>query len=166
MIANEKSSKTLAQANGISLNLKMPMLNTKQSKAIENDVWGGSQNQALCVERHRANATTPYQAYIMIYGNNAENGSIGQNIGQVIDLVEGKQEELSYGGNWTIVEFTATDEILSYNSIIDQNGLKAVVVFWGDGTVNRYTPAQNSSSVTISHTYSMEGTYTIRYFVY
>ena len=166
MIANEKSSKTLAQANGISLNLKMPMLNTKQSKAIESDVWNGGQNEAVCVERYRANATKPYQAYIMIYGNNAENGSIGQNIGQVIDLVEGKQSELSYGANWTIASFTASSGSMAYSKSVQKTGLKAVVVFWGDGTTERYTPAQNSSSVSISHTYLTEGTYTIRYFVY
>lgn len=112
MFANSSSQKTLVQANGISINLKMPLLNTPQSESIEDDVWSGSQNQAICVERFRTTATEPYKsysAYIMILGNNSESGSIGQNIGQTVDFVEGKQEELIYGDNWSEEEFTASE---------------------------------------------------------
>ena len=165
MIANEPSSKTLAQANGISLQLKMPLLNTTQSKAIESDVWSGSQNQAVCVERIRHIAgeheTTIENAYIMIYGNNAENGSIGQNIGQVVDFVEGKQQQLKYGNKWSNTSFTAVTGTMSTTQELPTH-TSNIVVFWGDGTTNRY----GKTDTTATHTYSQVGAYTIRFFVY
>lgn len=156
MVANEPSQKTFIQANGLSLNLSMPLLQTTQSKDIEADVWGGSQNQAICVERYRANAKTPYSCYIMTYGNNAETGGVGQNIGQVLDLVEGKQDVLNYGAGWETTTFTGTRRTLS----MEANKVK--VVFWGDGTSQHI-----SKNVTlIMHTYKVSGTYTIRVFSY
>lgn len=164
MIANEPSSKTLAQANGISLQLKMPLLNTEQSKAIESDVWSGTQNEAVCVERvrHAPNNTTIYNAYIMIYGNNAENGSIGQNIGQVVDFVEGKQNELIYGTKWSTFDFTATNEEMTFTGAISITGLKRVIVFWGDGKSETITPIRGN--VNLLHTYTQVGAYKIRIF--
>lgn len=167
MLANEPSSKTLAQANGISLQLKMPLLNTTQSKAIETDVWSGTQNEAICVERvrHLANNTTIYNAYIMIYGNNAENGSIGQNIGQVVDFVEGKQNELTYSTGWASDSITLTGSALGYGFAVTKTGAKACVIFWGDGKTSHITATQ-SGVMSANHTYSHAGTYTIRYFIY
>lgn len=165
MIANEPSQKTLVQANGISLKLEMPLLNSTQSKEIEEDVWSGSQNQAVCVERYRANAKTPYHAYIMIYGNNAETGSIGQNIGQSLDLVEGKQNELSYGTGWGSDSITLTGSALGYGFVLTRTGAKACVIFWGDGKTSHIAATQ-SGVMSANHTYSHAGTYTIRYFVY
>ena len=170
MIANEKSSKTLAQANSISLNLQMPLLKTFQSKAIEADVWAGGQNDAVCVERIRYgenNAMLSYSAYIMIYGNNSETGNIGQNIGQTIDLVEGKPSELKYGNNWTISTFTAVSGAMTKTlTLPSPSGLKAVVIFWGDGTSTRVDMTADNPPASLPHKYSKAGTYTIRYFVY
>ena len=164
MIANEPSSKTLAQANGISLQLKMPLLNTEQSKAIESDVWSGTQNEAVCVERvrHTPNNTTIYNAYIMIYGSNAENGGIGQNIGQVVDFVEGKQNELIYGTKWSTFDFTATNEQMTFAGAISITGLKRVIVFWGDGKSESITATRGN--VNLLHTYAQVGVYKIRIF--
>lgn len=166
MFANGKSSATVAQANGISLQLKMPLLNTTQSKAIENDVWSGSQNQAICVERVRTlqNNERVYNAYIMTYGNNAENGAVGQNVGQVVDFVEGKQDILTYGGNWRTQEFTASVGDMSFVGGVSISGIKVVVVFWGDGTSERIEAERGYAD--LSHTYTKVGDYIIRYYVY
>lgn len=166
MVANEKSSKTLIQANGISLNLKLPLLNTDQSKAIEEDVWSGGQNEAICVERvrHLPNDASLYKAYIMIYGNNAENGNVGQNIGQVVDLAEGKQDCLTYGEKWTITSFTGTEVQVSNlglpASVLTKDN---IIIFWGDGKVVKTNKTSVSS---VGHIYSESGTYTIRIYSY
>ena len=165
MIANEPSSKTLAQANGISLKLEMPLLNTTQSEEIEEDVWSGSQNEAVCVERYRAGAKTPYHAYIMIYGNNAETGAVGQNIGQSIDLVEGKQNELTYGNGWDDTTFTAQVGALTKTLSLPSSAKNAVVIFWGDGTTSHIDTSGQNPPTTAEHTYAV-GTYIIRYFGY
>lgn len=165
MLANQPSQKTLVQANGISLKLEMPLLNSTQSKDIEEDVWSGSQNQAVCVERYRENAKTKYHAYIMIYGNNAETGSIGQNIGQSLDLLEGKQSELSYGTGWASDSITLSGSALGYGFSVTKTGAKACVIFWGDGKTS-HVEATQSGVMSSNHTYSHAGTYTIRYFIY
>lgn len=162
MVANEKSQKTFIQANGISVSLKMPLLSTAQSKNIEDDVYQGTQNRAICVERYRANAKTPYSCYIMIYGNNSETGGVGQNIGQSLDLVEGKQDVLDYtimetGKEWRSEEFTGTSKTLALPTTPN-----ASVVFWGDGKAD-HCRADVSH---IGHTYSVNKTYTIRIFSY
>lgn len=156
MVANEKSQKSFIQANGISLNLSMPLLETAQSKKIEQDVWGGGQNQAICVERHRKNALSPYSCYIMVYGNNAETGGAGQNVGQVLDFVEGKQDVLSYGTGWAIQTFTGTSKTLA----LTPN--KTNVVFWGDGASEHL----DKDTPTATHDYGVSGTYKIRIFSY
>lgn len=166
MVANESSQKTLIQANGISINLKMPLLNTTQSEAIESDVWGGKQNEAICVERFRVTKTNPYKAYhayIMIYGNNSESGSLGQNIGQGVDFVEGKQSELSYSSNWGNTTFNAVTGTMSKTLNIP-TGKKLMVVFWGDEKTERVDVVGEIPPTTVSHTYTAEGSYTIRYF--
>lgn len=170
MVANEPSQKTYAQANGLSLNLKMPLLSTTQSKLFEADVWGGTQNKAICVERHRAGANTQYYAYIMTHGNNAENGNVGQNVGQVIDLVEGKEDLLSYGTGWNVLSFTANSSNDKQVNIGDYHlsglqGKKVAVIWWGDGTYARYTG--NAGFIdNITKTYAHNGKYTIRMFSY
>lgn len=166
MVANERSQKTLIQANGISINLQMPLLNTIQSQAIENDVLNGTQNEAVCVERVRpgANNTQIYNAYIMIYGNNSESGEIGQNVGQVVDLVEGKQEELTYGTGWGNTTFdvstNSTEETLTLPQYTN-----AVVIFWGDGTIQKVKKNATTPQTTATHTYNA-GSYIVRYFSY
>lgn len=157
MQANEPSQKTFIQANGISINLSLPMLNTAQSKAFEQDVWSGTQNQAVCVERYRANANSPYSCYIMVYGNNSESGGVGQNIGQVVDFVEGKQDVLNYGTGWSIQTFTGTSKTLTLPTTT-----KANVVYWGDGTSEHLA----KTTTTKTHTYAENKTYTIRIFSY
>lgn len=168
MFANSSSQKTLIQANGISINLKMPLLNTEQSKKIEDDVWSGTQNQAVCLEkiRYGENKTiSSYNAYIMIYGDNSESGAIGQNIGQVVDLIEGKQDVLIYGEKWTTETITLiNNELTKVLNLPNVNN--AVVVFWGDGTVNRIDMSIEQKPTTVSHSYNAEKTYTIRYFSY
>ena len=163
MVANEKSSKTLAQANGISLNLAMPLIDEEESKNIEDDVYNGTQNQAICVERYRANAKKPYNCYIMIYGNNNESGSIGQNVGQTVDFIEGKQSELNYGENWVELEATVTSENLTY-SLTPPSDVNDIVIFWGDTTSQHSQITEQID--TINHTYTKVGTFKIRYFKY
>lgn len=165
MVANEKSSKTLAQANGISLNLAMPLIDEEASKNIEDDVYNGTQNQAICVERYRANAKNPYNCYIMIYGNNNESGSIGQNVGQTVDFVEGKQSELNYGENWVELEATVTSEDLTY-SFTPPSDTNDLVIFWGDTTSQHSQIPLTNPRTPITHTYTKAGTYKIRYFKY
>ena len=161
MYAKQKSQQTLVQANGISLNLKLPLLNTTQSKKIEDDVWAGTQNQAVCVERYRDGSNTKYHAYIMIYGNNSESGSLGQNIGQGVDFVEGKPSELTYGTGWGFVPVEGSSKTFTLPNVNN-----AVVIFWGDGQVERKDMTVTPKPTSAEHTYSQSGEYTIRYFSY
>ena len=163
MIANEKSSKTLTQANGISLNLTMPLIDTNQSKEIEDDVYNGTQNQAICVERYRANAKNPYNCYIMIYGNNSETGAIGQNVGQTVDFVEGKADELNYSDLWNTTK-VVIDNNLTYDLTLVPTS-KTIVVFWGDGESSKVN-SNYGETETISHNYKKQGNYTIRQYCY
>lgn len=163
MLANKQNQKTIVQANGLSLNLKMPLLDTAQSKLNENDVWNGTQNEAICVERHRPNAIKPYDAYIMIYGNNNETGSMGQNVGQVIDLVEGQQKLLTYGANWSQLTITTTAENQVYTLSLPNTNY--CVIFWGDNETDHIDTA-NRMIYEKTHTYGEVGTYTIRVYSY
>lgn len=153
MVANEPSSKTLAQSNGISITLKKPLLQSKMSQDIENDLYAGTMNKAYCLQRVRGNKK---YNYIVIIGNNTENGALAQNIGQSVDFVEGKQGELTYDANWTVEEFTATDQ--NKMELISLVAQRTYVVFWGDGTSEEV-----SKTTSATHTYEKNGTYTIRY---
>ena len=163
MVANEKSSKTLVQANGISLNLVMPLIDEDESLEIEDDVYNGTQNQAICVERYRASAKNPYNCYIMIYGNNSETGAIGQNVGQTVDFVEGKADELNYSDLWNTTK-VVIDNNLIYNLTLVPTS-KTIVVFWGDGESSKVN-SNYGEIETISHNYKKQGNYTIRQYCY
>ena len=163
MFANEKNSKTLIQSNGVSLHLTMPLLNSNQSLAIEDDVYNGEMNKAVCVERYRANAIKPYNAYIMIYGNNDESGEIGRNVGQSIDFVEGKADELNYSDLWSSTQ-AVVDNNLIYNLTLIPTS-KTIVVFWGDGESSKVN-SNYGEIETISHNYKKQGNYTIRQYCY
>ena len=169
MMANEKSQKSVMQANGISIHLEMPLLTSNQSRHIEKDVYSGGQNEAVCVQRRRRNNDTPIEDnYIMTYGNNSESGGLGQNIGQVVDFVEGKPDNLIYGINWTNQTITTQNENESYSLTFSTpivEGGSNVVVFWGDGQ-SKSQKLSTSSTTTLSHTYDKIGTYTIRIFKY
>ena len=163
MVANEKSSKTLVQANGISLNLAMPLIDEDESLEIEDDVYNGTQNQAICVERYRANAKNPYNCYIMIYGNNSETGAIGQNVGQTVDFVEGKADELNYSDLWNATK-AVIDNNLTYDLTLVPTS-KTIVVFWGDGESSKVN-SNYGEIETISHNYKKQGNYTVRQYCY
>ena len=172
MFAKEKSSKTAIQANSISIQLKMPLLDTNESKNIEEDVWDGGQNEAICLERYRIDESGDekfYHAYIMVLGNNSETGTLGQNIGQVVDFVEGKRKLLKYNstntrgwGNKNITvsqqgtqNFASTD----FNGIGNQN-TNTWIAFWSNGKVTK-TTTLNSGSASFE-----AGTYTAKVFYY
>ena len=175
MVANVKSTQTLVQANGISLMLKMPLLNTDESQNIEEDIWGGSQNEAVCVEKYRIGENgqqTSYHAYIMIYGDNSETGQIGQNIGQTINLVEGKRKQLTYNtttnkgwGTKTQVvtqQQAGTEILIDYSSVLPIGSTANTwIAFWSDGIVDKATTIERPS-----HTFNRAGTYTAKVYWY
>ena len=164
MVANTKSSKSLAQSNGISIHLEMPLLNTTESKNIEEDVWSGGQNEAVCVERIRG---TNYHAYIMIIGDNSETGEIGQNIGQTINFVEGKQNKLNYTAStskgWGTKTITVQEAGIGVFTDLSDIGSNANtwVAFWDEGQVQKQYTNHNESV-----TFSVAGTHTARVYYY
>lgn len=172
MVANVKSTQTLVQANGISLMLKMPLLNTDESQNIEEDIWGGSQNEAVCVEKYRIGENgqqTSYHAYIMIYGDNSETGQIGQNIGQTINLVEGKRKQLKYNATtskgWGTLTLNVGSIEIEEPITIDCSSIgtnaNTWILFWEDGSVEKTT-----SQETLTKTFTASGIYTAKVYWY
>lgn len=167
MVANKQTTKTYAQSNGLSLQLSTPLIKGKKSELIEDDVWEGGQNRAICVERFndRRGTKGKSNAYIMILGNNSESGTIGQNVGQIFNLVEGKRELLEYRetDGWHEIEVVvenAGNQSVLFPAIATLPGQTAYrVIFWQDGTFEK-----NTSSTAISHYFAEPGTYIIRCF--
>ena len=149
MVANEKSTKTLAQANGLSVTFKKPLLQSKMSLELEDDLYNGGMNKAYCFQRVRGDKK---RNYIVIIGNNVESGALAQNIGQTIDLVEGKQNELEYGDEWTI------EQVSGASAEITLDKASTYVVFWGDGASEEISVSEKAT-----HTYATDGSHTIRY---
>lgn len=147
IFSNDSTTKQLTMANGISLGLTLPLLNTEQGLNIEQDILTGGNNQAQLVQYKRGDVT---KNYIMIFGENSEALNIGKNIGLIVTLAEGRTDALAYSASWTI-----TSETLSTKTLwLD----KGDVVFWGDGS-SSYNFDDLDKQVT--HTYSASGTYKI-----
>lgn len=165
MIANEKSTKSLAQSNGLSLTIEMPLLTSEQAQKIEEDLWNGTMNKAYCIERLKGTATgNTNGAYIMILGEAQETGSVGQNIGYKVSFVEGKADNLVYDNNWVEIDATTTTPNEEYTLDFTQAMLdKRITIFWGDGQNDSLKALQSVPH--FWHTYTQAGNYKIRVFI-
>ena len=153
--AGGKSTKTVIQNNGLSIDLNAPLLDTTQSGVIEDDVLDGGNNIAQCVQYVRG---TKVRNYIMVFGNTTENLEMAKNIGANVSLVEGKQDILSYNEHWRTysVAVNAGQTITIGTAVSEFDG----VAFFGDGT------SGTSTTGIFEHTYENAGTYIVRVFDY
>ena len=151
--AGGKSTKTVIQNNGLSIDLNAPLLDTTQSGVIEDDVLDGGNNVAQCVQYVRG---TKVRNYIMVFGNTTENLEMAKNIGANVSLVEGKQDILSYNEHWQTYSVTvgAGQTVTIGTAVSEFKG----VAFFGDGT------SGTSTTGTFEHTYENAGTYIVRVF--
>lgn len=157
MFAQDSASKTIIQSNGLSFKISIPFIDTDENKKIEKDILEGSMNKAQLFEYTRGMV---YKAYIMVLGNDGMSLAPSKNIGIDFDLVEGKQDLLSYGEGWNVVVEETQDKDITIQLGLDTP--KTIVAFWGDGTS---TTTINETEY-ITHTYLEDGEYTIRYFIY
>lgn len=150
MFGNDTSTKQLTMANGISIGLNLPLLNTVQGLNLEQDILAGRNNIAQLVQYKRG---AIINNYIMVFGDNTESLSIGKNIGVSVNLAEGRPDALVYGSNWTKTNVTVSAEEAKTVQVQPTG-----VVFWGDGESEI-----NNSTIQVSktHTYTNAGTYTI-----
>lgn len=151
--AGGKSTKTVIQNNGLSIDINAPLLDTTQSGVIEDDVLDGGNNIAQCVQYVRG---TKVRNYIMVFGNTTENLEMAKNIGANVSLVEGKQDILSYNEHWQTYSVTvgAGQTVTIGTAVSEFKG----VAFFGDGT------SGTSTTGTFEHTYKNAGTYLVRVF--
>ena len=151
--AGGKSTKTVIQNNGLSIDLNAPLLDTTQSGVIEDDVLDGGNNVAQCVQYVRG---TKVRNYIMVFGNTTENLEMAKNIGANVSLVEGKRDILSYNEHWQTYSVTvgAGQTVTIGTAVSEFKG----VAFFGDGT------SGTSTTGTFEHTYENAGTYIVRVF--
>ena len=149
----DKSSKTIMQINGLSVDIVMPALNNNEfSNLIMRDVLDGG-NYALNVK-----IETPVFTKIFIgtLGNTQASLDIATNVGYNLSIVEAKENILDYDKNmWVIVK----DHTINPGYIYHAYG-HPVTVYWGDGSVEElvdgthyhdYTDGKKSHVVRLFH---------------
>lgn len=150
--AGDKSTKTIMQMNGLSVDIVMPALsNNDLSAIIMQDILSGG-NYALNVQIETPLAST---RFIGTFGDNVASLDVATNVGYNVSIVEGVENLLDYGYNgskWH--EFKAKMD-KAYVSAGNEN----VIVYWGDG-MSEVVEAKHK----ISHLYDSKKTRTIRAF--
>lgn len=136
MFESKSASRSVTQSNGVSLSVIMPFFDTPVCKAIERDILQGSMNEAHYVEYGRTDGIKAY--YIMSFGNDTLSLEPAKNMGLTFDLVQGKEEDLKYGNQWSMHEIVKGDY-----SVTKNEGDTKVVVFWGDGTIQEIDSITN-----------------------
>ena len=137
--ANSKISKGIALVGGKSIDMVIPVLQTKTSQVIMEDILDDTQlNRAVNIR-----VVTPLKSieFIGILGNTALNMDAGLNAGYNVSVIQGIENSLVYDSNWTVTtESTAT---------VTKNLTAPGTVYWGDGLSNNLETAG-----TIQHTYT------------
>lgn len=141
------SSKTIIQANGLSIDLVVPALKSSNfSQLVMKDLLNGS-NYALNVK-----IETPIDNKIFIgtFGNTQGSLDIATNIGYNVSIVEAKENILQYDDKWQILKVQ--------NNICEVTLEKNSVVYWGDKTI------EELDAGTHSHQYNDNKTHIVRIF--
>lgn len=128
--AKDKEAKVYMLMGGKSIDVTMPVLNTKFSKFIYEDIIGHSNNRPVAVVLQSPLGDT---AFVGILGNSTITGDIGKNMGYNFAVVQGVEYLLSYDSKWEVREPTTK----KYTYVKYDN--KKETIIWGDGS---YTIAE------------------------
>lgn len=176
------SSKSIMQAQGLSVDFVMPATNKKESfsNLVFLDVLKGG-NTALCVEIETPVVNTIYEGntfkdnegkiiFIGTFGDTTASLDIATNVGYNVSVVEAKENLLSYE-NFTKYGNYGWDTPITVNTqeatYFFKYGLEYynVIVFWGDGSTD--TVINTLANVELKHTYKdNKMSHTIRAFLY
>lgn len=154
VFAGNDVTKAIIQANGLGLGLTLPLLNTTEMLAIEDDILDGGNNNAQMVQYVRG---TKVKNYIMVFGTNSGSFLPAKNVGLGVSLYEGRRELLTYSDNWKIYTYTVeAGDIVRFST--PSTNIYGVI-FWGDDTSDVLTING------IEHTYTEAGTYVAYLFI-
>lgn len=147
--ANDKQSKVYMLMGGKSIDLTMPVLNTKFSKRLWEEYCGGEINKPVSFAMQ-----TPLGNYTFVglLGNTTITGDIGQNLGYNFSVVEGVEDVLDFNyQEWEKKSY----EGKSFTITIDTD--KQRVIQWGDGDFTITNAMGN-----YRHDYQKSGKYSIK----
>lgn len=136
VFADDKQSKIYMLMGGKSIDLTIPVVNTKMGKVIYEDIMGNTLNKAISVILQ-----SPFGDYgfIGVLGNTTLTGENGKNLGYNVSIVEGKQSILKYDDDWEIkIHTIGTAKYVKSNKGVS-------IIHWGDDT---YTIAKNIGTYT------------------
>ena len=148
-------TKATCEQNGISIDVKMPLLSTTLSRKLTKDVLNGGNNNAVLVG---VEYNSESKVYLMTIGNNSSSFEINKNVGQDFSLIEVAEMVANTDDIQTAV--TSTQNYTLTNSTAT---VKKCFVIWGDGNTEIVTRTDFQNDFIITHTYSTAGTYKIYY---
>lgn len=146
--AGDKSTKTIMQMNGLSVDIVMPALNNNDfSNLVMQDVLKGG-NYALSV---RIETPVTNTAFIGTFGDNVASLDVATNVGYNVSIVESPQNILDFSNDnkWSKNTFVGSQPTITATN--------PMTIFWGDGTGEHVEAGEHT------HTYTDgRNTHTIR----
>lgn len=135
---NSKSSVSIIESQGISIDLVVPTTNSDLSSLIMDDILNGG-NYALNVY-----IETPLTSrrFIGTFGDDSVNLNVATNVGYNLSIVEARPDVLDYSNKWVITNATNTNESITTIA-------KKSTIYWGDNT---YTYAEDVDTYTHEYT--------------
>lgn len=144
---NSKSSVTVIESQGISIDLVVPTINSDLSTLIMSDILNGG-NHALNVYIETPLAI---KRFIGTFGDDSVNWNVATNMGYNLSIVEAKPNVLDYDNKWVITSTTNTNESVTTTA-------KNSTIYWGDNT---WTYAKDIDTYTHEYT-DNKASHTIR----
>lgn len=147
---DKNSTNTSELTNGINFRLTLPFLNEEPYTLIYDDLMVGRGNEAMLLE---VNTKDRWDNYIVVFGENNDSLQDILNIGLVVNFVEGDDDVIEFGDDWTQEYFETIDvngtefDVTSVRATNTSNA--SIVIFWGDSSSNRMAIGE-----TITHTYT------------